>query len=325
MGYLRPLIFVGSFLVVFGMMMTSIATEYWQLMLAQGLVVGLGNMCLFVPCVAVLPFYFSKKRGLAMGIAAMGSSLGGVIYPIIFHRLQPQIGFGWATRVIAFIMLATLVVPVAFMKNRVTPPARRKLFDAKAWTELPYSLYGVALFLGFIGLYIPFFYIQLYALDNGIMGADLAFYILPVMNAGSFFGRFLANALADKAGALNVMTLGNIISAILAFCWLGIHNTTGVFVFAALYGFFSGTYVSLSATVAATALTPSLSVLGVRMGMLLVPTGIGLLIGNPIAGALEVHNWIGLQLFCAVLIIASTVFMVATRVAKVGWGIHEKC
>jgi hypothetical protein len=37
--------------------------------------------------------------------------IGGVIYPAIFHELQPRIGFGWATRVIAFIMLATLMIP----------------------------------------------------------------------------------------------------------------------------------------------------------------------------------------------------------------------
>jgi hypothetical protein len=29
-GYLRPLIFSGSFLTIFGLMMTSLATEYYQ-------------------------------------------------------------------------------------------------------------------------------------------------------------------------------------------------------------------------------------------------------------------------------------------------------
>jgi hypothetical protein len=36
-------------LAVFGMMMTSISKEYWQIMLAQSLCVGLGLGCLFVP------------------------------------------------------------------------------------------------------------------------------------------------------------------------------------------------------------------------------------------------------------------------------------
>jgi hypothetical protein len=33
-GYLRPLLCVGSFLVVFGFMMTSVSRTYWQILLA---------------------------------------------------------------------------------------------------------------------------------------------------------------------------------------------------------------------------------------------------------------------------------------------------
>ena len=80
-GYLRLLLYTGSFLTVFGMMMTSICTAYWQAFLAQGLVVGLGNGCLFIPSVAILPAYFHKKRALALGIGAAGSSVGEIFEP----------------------------------------------------------------------------------------------------------------------------------------------------------------------------------------------------------------------------------------------------
>jgi MFS family permease len=56
------------------MMMTSIATTYWQVMLAQALCVGIGCGFLFVPSVAILPTYFSTKKAFATGIAAAGSS-----------------------------------------------------------------------------------------------------------------------------------------------------------------------------------------------------------------------------------------------------------
>lgn len=75
-GYLRTLVITGSALVVFGMMMTSLCTEFWQLILAQGLIIGLGNGCLFVPSIALLPTYFTTWRAFAMGIAASGSSVG---------------------------------------------------------------------------------------------------------------------------------------------------------------------------------------------------------------------------------------------------------
>ena len=75
-GYFRHLIFTGSFLVVFGLMMTSISSVYWQVMLAQALCIGFGCGCLFVPSVAILSTYFSTKKAFVTGIAASGSSLG---------------------------------------------------------------------------------------------------------------------------------------------------------------------------------------------------------------------------------------------------------
>ena len=75
-GYLRALLVAGTFLVVFGTMATSLCTEYWQVVLSQGVVVGLGCGCLFVPSVAILPSYFSTRKALALGIGASGSSLG---------------------------------------------------------------------------------------------------------------------------------------------------------------------------------------------------------------------------------------------------------
>ena len=75
-GYLQTLIRLGSFLVVLGMMMLSLCTQYWQVFLAQGVTVGLGLGCLFLPSVAVIAHYFSKKKSVALGMASAGGSVG---------------------------------------------------------------------------------------------------------------------------------------------------------------------------------------------------------------------------------------------------------
>lgn len=110
-GYFRELLLSGSFLIVLGQMMLSLCKNYWEAFLAQAICIGIGAGLLFVPSVSILSQYFSTRISVAVGLAATGSSIGGVIYPIVFHRLQPTIGFGWATRVIGFIELATLIVP----------------------------------------------------------------------------------------------------------------------------------------------------------------------------------------------------------------------
>jgi MFS family permease len=75
-GYVRFLVWIGSFLCVLGLMLTSISSKYWHFILAQGVMFGLGSGCLFIPSIAVLPAYFDKKQALALGIGASGSALG---------------------------------------------------------------------------------------------------------------------------------------------------------------------------------------------------------------------------------------------------------
>ncbi|KZF19209.1 MFS general substrate transporter [Xylona heveae TC161] len=315
-GYFYVLLSVGSFLVVFGMFMTSLCTEYWQLMLAQGLTCGLGSGCLFIPSVAIVSTYFTTKKSFATGIAASGSGLGGVIYPIVFARLQPRIGFGWATRVIAFLMLGMLLGCLAVMRVRVLPPQKRRLLEPRAFLELPFTMFTVAEFFGFMGLYIPFFYCTAYAAKNTGMSHNLSFYMLPIINAGSVFGRIIPNFLADKTGPLNMLIPCSLISALLAFCWIAIESTGGFIIFSLLYGFFSGTFVSLPPTTVVS-LSPSLQMVGTRMGMSFCFAGLGLLIGTPVAGAiLQSSGWLGTQLFCACSVTVAVACCLVARFSK---------
>ena len=314
-GYLRSLLLVGSFLTFFGLLMTSICKHYWQLMLAQGVCVGLGSGCLFVPSIAVVATYFTTKRALATGIAVGGSSLGGIIYPIAFHRLQPVIGFGWATRVISFITLALLLVALAVMKSRLPPKPGRSLFQPSALKNIPFTLMSFGISVGFIGLYVPMFYIQTYALTRQITSnSNYAFYLLSILNAGSFFGRILPNFLADKIGALNMLVPCTIAAGVLCLAWIAIDNVAGITVFAILYGFFAGAYVSLVPPVIVD-LTPDMSVVGTWMGMCLFIAAFGLLIGNPIVGALiniERKRFAAGQGFAgAVILLGALIFITA--------------
>ena len=75
-GYFRALIVPGAFLTSFGMLMTSFATKYYQILLAQGICMGIGMGLIYIPCVAVLASYFRQRRALALGLAAAGSGSG---------------------------------------------------------------------------------------------------------------------------------------------------------------------------------------------------------------------------------------------------------
>ena len=75
-GYFHSLIYTGSFLIVLGTMLLSLCTAYWQIMLTQGICVGLGSGLIFVTSVAIVAAAFTKRRAIAIGLVASASSVG---------------------------------------------------------------------------------------------------------------------------------------------------------------------------------------------------------------------------------------------------------
>ncbi|EPQ28647.1 uncharacterized protein PFL1_03950 [Pseudozyma flocculosa PF-1] len=321
LGYVKTLTVGGTVLIVVGMMTTSVATYYYQVLLAQGICTGLGMGAIFIPSIAVLPAWFSSRRAFAAGISVCGSSLGGIVYPIVFRRLEPRIGFAWTTRVIAFVVLATQAVAIALMRKRGPNTAARSLIDTSAFTEPAMLSFGIAGLLAFMGLYVPFYYISSYSVAK-IPGMDgeLAFYLVPLLNAGSVIGRIIPNFLADKTGSINMFVVSCVGAAITAWAWLTIDRVWQVVVFSIFYGAFSGSYVSLQGPAVAM-LTKDKSRFGVRLGTFCLFCAAGMLVGNPVAGKLlnlDTGDFRGAQIFCASLIVAATAFMVATRFFCVG-------
>ena len=133
---------IGSFLHVFGLMMASISTEYYQFLLSQAVCSSIGASMVFYPAFSAIVTWFYKKRALAIGIAASGSSLGGVIFPIMVQRLVVEVGFGWTMRICAFLILGLLVITNLFIKSRIPPhPKPVKLMDfVRPLTEPIFSL-----------------------------------------------------------------------------------------------------------------------------------------------------------------------------------------
>ncbi|KAK0735064.1 major facilitator superfamily domain-containing protein [Lasiosphaeria miniovina] len=316
-GYFRHLLVVGLFLIVFGQFMTSLCTVYWQVLLAQGFCVGIGMGLTFLPSAAILSQYFAKRRALALGISSVGSPVAGIIFPIIFSRLQPQIGFGWATRVIAFILLAVSIPPVIFMRTRVPPSGKtRSIIDMTALRDGPYVVFVLGSLFSFLMLYVPFFYLALFGTSHGIATPDFAPYLVTLLNVGSILGRLVPNALADGWGCMNMQIICTLASAVLAFGWMGIHNLAGAVVFALLYGAFSGGVVSLMPTVIV-GLSPDMGRVGARLGTSFLISGVAILVGTPIAGAIlgdrTEARWLGTMGYAAAGLLLSALLTLVSR------------
>lgn len=131
--------------------------------------------------------WFHKHRALAFGVMAAGSSLGGVIFPIMVDKLVAQHGFAWAMRISAFLILGLLVFANLTVKSRLRPTIKpwSIMEFVDPFRELPFVLVVVAAFLFFFGMFLPFTFIILEAEYNG-MSRNLAAYLISILNAGMY-------------------------------------------------------------------------------------------------------------------------------------------
>ncbi|KAH0848285.1 putative MFS monocarboxylate transporter [Fonsecaea pedrosoi] len=273
---------------VFALMMVSICKEYWQFMLAQGILLGLALGFLTFPPLGALSQYFDKKRGAAFGLAISGSSIGGIVFPIALSKMlnNSSLGFGWSVRIMAFVLLPLMAFACIFVKPRL-PPRTTTFFIWKAFQEANFVLLIAALFFIFMGMWMPLFYLPSYAVSQG-MDPTLASYLLAILNGASTFGRIVPGILADKLGRLNVFAAGALSTGVLIFCLTKADTTAGLVVYAVFVGFASGTIIS-GATAAFTLCTGSPQEAGTYMGQGLAIGSLASLIGPPVNGALVKH------------------------------------
>ena len=75
------------------------------------------------------------------------------------------------------------------MKQRAKPRKVRNVIDRAAFSEIPFVIFGIGLIFAFMGLYVPYFYLQAWALQEGIVTGGMNFYLLAILNSGSLVGR----------------------------------------------------------------------------------------------------------------------------------------
>ncbi|KAH8880777.1 MFS general substrate transporter [Thozetella sp. PMI_491] len=328
-GYFQQTIALGLLLQVVGVFMTSLATQYWQLFLAQGICNGLGDGLLFCPIIALMATYFTKKRAVAISLQASGAATGGMVFPAIAQSLLDRIGFAWTVRVMGFVMLFNSVVVMALVRER-TDLVRRKqqpLVDWAAFKELPYTLYSVGTFLTLWGVYFAYYYVRTYAKDILHVSSYTSFSFLLLLNGIGVPGRVIPAILADRyIGPVNCFIPTVLSAGILLYAWIAIDSIEGMWAFVAVFGYFGAGVQSLFPA-SLSSLTEDMSKIGVRIGMVFTVVSVASLSGPPIAGQLiqaRGGNYLGAQIFGGTTMVLGTAFLVGARIARHGWVFRKR-
>jgi hypothetical protein len=116
------MVYAGSIGMVFCIMMISLCHSFWQFLLSQGVLLGICMALATWPMVALVGQYFKRSRAAATGFVVAGSSLGGIVWPIVIDRLlnTTSIGFPWTMRIIGFIMIPCLIFSCVAAKSPET-------------------------------------------------------------------------------------------------------------------------------------------------------------------------------------------------------------
>ncbi|OAA43652.1 Major Facilitator Superfamily protein [Metarhizium rileyi] len=327
-GYLRLLVVLGGCGVVLGHTALSFCKTYAQVLLAEGFCVGIGAGCLFVCAVSILPGYFTSRLGLAMGIASSGSAIGAVVYSVVASKLLKHLGFAWMVRILGFIALGILAVPVVAMRMRRAPSSRSRGFiDRSAFTDVSYLLFVVGTFFASSTLSTINSYISFFTESNRLASHDMSFYIVAILNAASFFGRIIPNFASDHLGPLNVIFPCSLVTGLVSLCTIAVNSLAGAIMVAVWLGFFSGVFIAMP-PVCFASLTQDKSAIGTRIGMGYSLAGLGYLAGAPAAGKVlnsaGALDWHSLWLYCGLMSIAASLTYLAVRVSKMGFRVLVK-
>ncbi|EQL00748.1 major facilitator superfamily transporter [Ophiocordyceps sinensis CO18] len=318
----RWMLWGGTVVYVFGLMMVSLSSSYYQFFLSQSIVSSAGSSAVFSACMSCLVTWFSRRRAAAFGIMVSGSSVGGVVLPIFMVKLTDRVGFPWMMRTMAFVFLALLVFACLTVRSRLPPSPRPFRFadyvESLRDPRMAVTVAGNFLFLW--GMFLPFNYVLLQAATVG-MSPNLIPYMLPILNAVSILGRIIPGIVADKLGRYNVMIIITFISAL--FClavWTPVTNSAGIIVFMVIFGFSSGGFISLAPTLIAQ--ISDIRQIGTRVGTAYAIQSFGALTGSPIGGSIvaaQHGSFLGLQLFCGFSMLAGSIVFVAARYIQVGF------
>ncbi|KAI1614837.1 MFS transporter, MCP family, solute carrier family 16, member 6 [Exophiala viscosa] len=306
-----------------GFVAASFATEFWHLVLSQGILVGMGVGFVWQPATPILPQWFKRNRSLAQGIAAAGSGVGGIIFSSSTTPMIDNLSLAWSLRITGIIAFVVLMIASFLIRDRhATLRPRIRLFDhtllrkSRVWLLMGYSFFTI---LGYI---VAIYSLSAFAVSIGLTQQQGGI-VVTVMNVGTTLARPFVGVLSDRYGRITVagiLTASNVLFVYAI--WIPT-NSYGVLLFLAILlgatsGIYWGTIAPLCAEVVdLTELPSTLSLMWLTDALpSLFSEAIALEIRRP-----KSHRpYLWPEIYTGLAYLISSLFLLELRRRKWGWG-----
>lgn len=299
----RLMFSIGAAFLGTALVLISLSRNVWEFVLVFGLLMSVSSTLLGpLGANTLVARWFSRRRGRALGLAAVGTSLGGLLVPLMLQVLIEAHGWRIACLWMAGILMLLLLPPVLLVvRNRPgdlglqpdglpEPPPGSAAASLSTTTELPNLMtHGpfwrtslavgalMAAFTAVLANFVPF------AVGHGVAGQQAAFLISTISVAG-VSGKLLFSVFADRIN-LKLAILGALLMACLPVLVLVQFHSYWVMVLAAVsLGLASGAFLPAWGALLARLYGPL--VFGRVMGRMQPVTIIMVMLAMPMTGYL---------------------------------------
>jgi len=301
-GVITPVL-LGTFGLSGGFIVAGLAGSLSQFALAQGLLIGaLGTSATFAPLVADTALWFTRRRGIALGICMSGNYVAGAVWPPIVQHFVDAAGWR-ATYIGIGVFCLVSMLPLALMLRRrppalaqavlapAAPSATAQALPAPHAAERPLglspgmlqSLLCVAGVACCVAMSMPQVHIVAYCGDLGY-GAARGAQMLSLMLGMGVVSRLVSGWISDHIGGLRTLLLGSVLQGVALLMFLLDNGVASLFIVSAMFGLFQGGIVPSYALIVREYFTAAQA--GARVATVLMATLLGMALGGWMSGAI---------------------------------------
>ncbi|KAJ3532443.1 hypothetical protein NM208_g8432 [Fusarium decemcellulare] len=252
---------IGVIMTVASFLVLAECNTYWQLMLCLGIFGSLGGAVIATVAMSAIGKLFTRRQGLAMGVALTGSSVGAILFPMLLRSTLARLGWRWAIRILAF-TIAGIIIPgllcfVPFEKLARSLPNHATsrsggpagvVINFAAFRSTPFSFVTGGSFLLEFAIFGIAGLLPTIATNTGFSPED-GYTLLSILGVGSCIGRILPGLFGDLVGPFNViliMTATTLLFMATLFIPFANKSESVLYAFSALWGFGSGSFLSVT-------------------------------------------------------------------------------
>jgi len=280
----------GALMLSLGYLASAYVTSLWQFAAVQGLLIGmLGSSATFGPLVADVSHWFTRNRGIAVGICASGNYLAGTVWPPVLQHLIDALGWR-QTNIWIGIFCAATMLPLSLALRRRTPmshdtPAQRATTTAISAPPIArntlVTLLVIAGFACCVAMSMPQVHIVAYCGDLGY-GVARGAEMLSLMLGLGMVSRLASGWISDHIGGVRTLVLGSALQMLTLMFYLPFDGLTSLYLVSALFGLSQGGIVPSYAMIIREYFPPREA--GARFGTVLMATIVGMAAGGWMSG-----------------------------------------